>query len=197
MIIAFEGQPYAGKTTLIHDFRNSSAIREHIVCIPEIVLHSIGEVAPCCSREIEREFYLKNDLIKSEMCDKSAEAKLILIDRYFVSTILCNMLISDIEPSHEEIESNFRRYEGAVIPDLIVFVDTIFEVLEIRANLDLNKRINGPWTQPRSKIALYYNAILSFLEKNEICRVTKLRHSASLNAKLTEQWAVLAKNSQN
>jgi thymidylate kinase len=147
VIAAIEGLPYAGKTTLIEHVRATSRSR-WIHCLPEIVSSELREYEGAERRQATLSYYHFNDKLKSRACESLPNDALVLLDRYFPSTVVCDSVLNDsCEPA--AIWQRVKAYEGIVLPDVVIYLDVSVDEVSVRARSDGGSRLLGPWRLDR------------------------------------------------
>ncbi|MDC5008225.1 deoxynucleoside kinase [Acinetobacter baumannii] len=185
MIVAFEGLPYAGKSTLIGEIVTLATNSRSIHCIPEIVLSSLIECEGPERKPARLEMYLQNDLLKSQIYESFSEDSLVLVDRCFISTVVGDTALSDCNHLSDML-TRLSFYQGIVLPDVIVYLDTSLETILERAELDNKQRLVGPWCKKLEYIQGLYELILSTIEQNNISKVYRAKSAFEVNELLNE-----------
>ena len=116
MIVAIEGLPGAGKTTLVkhlsHKCRGSLVISELVIWPKD--------------KNIDEDFFVKNDYEKFRIIEnQDVDKTLILLDRSYLSTLVYNLALSNIPRKINSIKT-FQCYllkQSIFYPDLIVFLN--------------------------------------------------------------------------
>ncbi|NUF85056.1 hypothetical protein [Acinetobacter seifertii] len=187
MIVAFEGLPYAGKSTLIGEIATLATNSRSIHCIPEIVLSSLIECEGPERKPAGLEMYLQNDLLKSQIYESVSENSLVLVDRCFISTVVGDTALSDCNHLSDML-ARLSFYQGIVLPDVIVYLDTNLETILERAELDNKKRLVGPWCKKLEYVQGLYELILSTIEQNNISKVYRAKSAFEVNELLNEVY---------
>ncbi len=185
MIAAFEGLPYAGKSTLIREAATLLSRDRTVHCISETVLPALVRHESFELRQAKLESYQENDWMKSSLCEKYSIDSIILMDRYFFSTIVCNLALSGSCDRSKIIEC-MCFYRGVVLPDIIFHADTSIETIRARAQGDSRRRLVGPWSGDLFFIEKLYDMMLSFIESNFLAQVYRVRTTADLTVPLNE-----------
>ncbi|WP_334002289.1 hypothetical protein [Burkholderia cepacia] len=185
MIAAFEGLPYAGKSTLLRDAVTLLPRDRSVHCISETVLPALARFESFELRQAGLESYQENDWLKSSLCESASTDSIILMDRYFFSTIVCDLALNGFHGRSEMIE-RMCFYRGAVLPDIILYVDTSIETIQTRAQEDSRRRLVGPWSGDLRIIERLYDMMLTLIENNFLAKVYRLRTAADLAAPLSE-----------
>lgn len=159
MIICLEGLSCAGKTTLIKNYKKK---HNEVFCLFKDLPINLDNPSP--------DVFLRHEERKSEVIKKHPSNQLLLVDRYYLSTLVFYTVL-------EEVNSSFSTHEiykwlinklGTTIkrPDCYIYVN-ISPELSLRRACDIRKNNNlNMWTYAPERIHYWYQRLFSVFEYN-------------------------------
>jgi thymidylate kinase len=120
MIVALEGLPGAGKTTLIERL-----VREHgYAAVPEVLVEYIEPENGPVTFEFEKHF-LKNDELKCRRAKDLNESKNVVMDKNYISTLAFNYAVTECHRgnTYDEVYRWYVQNQDILIkPDLYILL---------------------------------------------------------------------------
>jgi thymidylate kinase len=161
MVIAFEGLMRVGKTSTIR------ALRERHPGLRVVKEVSLSEPAPSSGDGGAPAYYIRNDRLKGRLAAQAAADQVVLLDRYFLSTVLYRLaeregLAPDAGLARARIASVFP---GIPTPDLWILVREAPRASWERAHRQVGERLDGAWRELPfvERLAAWYDVVFRSL----------------------------------
>lgn len=167
-VVALEGLPGAGKSTIVRSLRREPGV----TTVPQILPRT-----PSTRKYFD--FYSRSDALKTQRI-VSVRSPIVVLDRYYPST-LSYYWARDARYHVREFPRAYRWYRSSLRqrrllrPDSIVILDT--QVEDSRKRCRGRHRADDPWTDPEflRLVRRFYRSILPRLEPRMDIRVISTR----------------------